>query len=83
MRDLRPASWAELIDTLQHDSWNPELRRFRSPYIFRGQGTPAPLTTSLQRLSAHPRDIERATSCAPFANTPPAPSAPRTSTGRG
>lgn len=59
MRDLRPASWAELIDTLQHDSWNPELRRFRSPYIFRGQGTPAPLTTSLQRLSAHPRDIER------------------------
>ena len=59
MRDLKPATWNDLLGTLQQDSWNPELRRFRSPYIFRGQGTPAPLTTSLQRLSPHPREIER------------------------
>ncbi|KQR01069.1 FRG domain-containing protein [Deinococcus sp. Leaf326] len=59
MPDLRPTTWTELLDTLQENSWNSGLRRFRSPYIFRGQGTSAPLTTSLQRLSAHPREIER------------------------
>lgn len=55
----RPDTWEGLLDALQHDTWNAELRRFRSPYIFRGQGTTAPLTTSLQRLSETPRDIER------------------------
>lgn len=55
----RPDSWEGLLDALQRDTWNSELRRFRSPYIFRGQGTTAPLTTSLQRLSETPRDIER------------------------
>jgi len=49
----------DLLETLQQDTWNPELRRFRSPYIFRGQGRPLPLTTSLQRLSSQPREIER------------------------
>ncbi|MBZ9713714.1 FRG domain-containing protein [Deinococcus multiflagellatus] len=59
MADIRPESWSALLDALQHNTWNPQLRRFRSPYVFRGQGTPAPLTTSLQRLSEAPRDIER------------------------
>ena len=57
--DQRPETWEELLSALQHNTWNSELRRFRSPYIFRGQGTTAPLTTSLQRLSGTPRDIER------------------------
>jgi hypothetical protein len=30
------STWTELIDVLYRDSWNPELRRFRSPYVFRG-----------------------------------------------
>ena len=57
--DQRPETWEALLSALQHNTWNSELRRFRSPYIFRGQGTAAPLTTSLQRLSVTPRDIER------------------------
>ncbi len=30
------SSWVELIDVLYRDSWNSDIRRFRSPYVFRG-----------------------------------------------
>ncbi len=56
---FRPTSWPALLAALQDDDWNPQLRRFRSPYVFRGQGSAAPLTTSLQRLSDQPQDLER------------------------
>ncbi|RJF75331.1 FRG domain-containing protein [Deinococcus cavernae] len=59
MQRRRVTDWPELLSLLQEASWNPALRRFRSPYVFRGQGTTAPLTTSLQRLSGDTRDIER------------------------
>lgn len=59
MEDLRVNSWLELQDVLHRDAWNPVLRRFRSPYVFRGQGHAAPLTTSLQRLAGPTRVIER------------------------
>lgn len=58
-RPLRPTSWPALLAALQDNDWNPQLRRFRSPYVFRGQGSLAPLTTSLQRLTDRPRDLER------------------------
>jgi hypothetical protein len=56
---IRPTSWSALLAALQDDDWNPQLRRFRSPYVFRGQGSAAPLTTSLQRLSEQPQEVER------------------------
>ncbi|ACO47792.1 FRG domain-containing protein [Deinococcus deserti] len=59
MQDIRVNSWTELMEVLHGESWNPALRRFRSPYVFRGQGHDAPLTTSLQRLAGNTRDIER------------------------
>lgn len=44
-------SWAELQDLLFADSWNPDLRRFRSPYAFRGiTDAERPLATTLARL---------------------------------
>lgn len=52
-------TWAELQEVLHGDSWNSELRRFRSPFVFRGQDRAAPLTTSLQRLGGPTRTIER------------------------
>lgn len=59
MEDIRVTSWLELLEVLHQNSWNAELRRFRSPYVFRGQGRAARLTTSLQRLSGETRDLER------------------------
>ncbi|UBV45013.1 FRG domain-containing protein (plasmid) [Deinococcus taeanensis] len=56
---VTPDTWLELLDALQHQSWNPALRRFRSPYVFRGQGRAAPLTTSLQRLTPQASELER------------------------
>ncbi|GHF44460.1 hypothetical protein HNQ07_001847 [Deinococcus metalli] len=56
---LTPSTWPQLLETLQSGSWNPQLGRFRSPFVFRGQAHAAPLSTSLQRLSSDPRSIER------------------------
>lgn len=56
---LTVSGYLDLLELLQGESWNPGLGRFRSPYVFRGQGTAAPLTTSLQRLGGSTRDIER------------------------
>ncbi|MPY66011.1 FRG domain-containing protein [Deinococcus sp. SDU3-2] len=59
MEELTVSTWPELHDVLYADSWNPELRRHRSPYVFRGQGRgSAPLTTSLQRQGGDTRAIE-------------------------
>ena len=56
----RPRSWAELMDQLYAGSWNPELRRFRSPYAFRGlSSTDHALSHGLIRLSAGRADIHR------------------------
>ena len=32
----RARSWVELLEQLYEGSWNAELRRFRSPFAFRG-----------------------------------------------
>ena len=56
---ITPGSWPELLETLHSGSWNPELKRYRSPFVYRGQAYDAPLSTSLQRLSRTPHAIER------------------------
>ena len=34
--DVRVSSWSELQSRLYEDSWQPNLKRFRSPFAFRG-----------------------------------------------
>jgi len=56
----RPRSWAELIELLYADSWNPDMRRFRSPYAFRGLSRANhDLSNSLIRLAAGGIDIHK------------------------
>ncbi|WP_261664919.1 FRG domain-containing protein [Deinococcus sp. Marseille-Q6407] len=59
MHEYRVSSWLELMDVLHQDTWNESLHRFRSPYVFRGQGRELPLTTTLQRLGGDPSELER------------------------
>jgi hypothetical protein len=37
VEEIRVSSWAELQEQLFADSWQPELRRFRSNFAFRGR----------------------------------------------
>ena len=56
----RARSWSALIDQLYEGSWNPELRRFRSPYAFRGLSrVDHVLSHGLLRLSSGRADIHR------------------------
>ena len=51
MQEITVQSWLELIDRLYDDSWQPEINRFRSPYVYRGMGSADnTLSTSLMRL---------------------------------
>jgi hypothetical protein len=60
LRVHRPRSWAELIEQLYADSWNPDMQRFRSPFAFRGLGSAAhELSNSLIRLAAGKIDISK------------------------
>lgn len=54
-------SWQELLDFLFAESWQGGIRRYRSPYAFRGTSvaTRDAFMTSLQRLGADPRTTER------------------------
>ncbi len=48
----RPASWSALLDALYEGSWNDTLRRFRSPFAYRGLAHCAhDLSSSLTRLA--------------------------------
>lgn len=54
------SSWADLLDALYAGSWNDDIRRFRSPFAFRGLPHVAhDLTSSLLRLAMDRRDINR------------------------
>jgi hypothetical protein len=45
------SSWSELLDELYHDSWDPALLRYRSPFVYRGMPNSAnDLRSSLIRL---------------------------------
>jgi FRG domain len=59
VEDVRVSSWAELQDALFADSWQPELRRFRSDFAYRGRNDVAEdLRTSLLRLGGEPGSVE-------------------------
>jgi hypothetical protein len=56
----RARSWTQLLEQLYDQSWNPGLRRFRSPYAFRGLGdADHQLSNSLARLARGHPDIAR------------------------
>jgi hypothetical protein len=53
-------SWLEILDSLYAGSWNQELRRFRSPYAFRGLSrSNHRLASSLVRLAEPAADVKR------------------------
>ena len=57
---VEPATWEELIAALYSDSWNDDLKRFRSKFVFRGLGDrDFPLTTSLMRLGGDYARVEQ------------------------
>ncbi len=59
---LRPgvASWLDVLDELYGESWNPDLKRYRSRFAFRGiSRADHPLTTSLFRLAAGRKAVSR------------------------
>jgi hypothetical protein len=59
-RVARARSWIELLEQLYENSWNRELRRFRSPFAFRGLAdADQDLTNSLTRLACGYPDVEK------------------------
>ncbi|MGE5055546.1 MAG: FRG domain-containing protein [Acidobacteriota bacterium] len=44
--DVRVSSWSELQSRLYEDSWQPNLKRFRSPFAFRGLSNAAYIAES-------------------------------------
>jgi hypothetical protein len=59
MTEIRISSWNELQDSLFQDAWRPELKRFRSPFVFRGVDDAAyGLATSLKRLGHNFQELE-------------------------
>jgi hypothetical protein len=55
----RVESWNELQERLYAESWREPMRRFRSPFVFRGQSSAAePLATSLSRRGPRARELE-------------------------
>jgi hypothetical protein len=57
--DIRVSTWTELHDRLYEGSWQPELKRFRSNFAFRGVADASfDLTTSLARLGGEFAELE-------------------------
>ena len=54
-------SWAELLDEVYRDSWDPAISRHRSPFVYRGMSNASmDLRTSLMRIAGGKkiRDLE-------------------------
>lgn len=59
METILIQSWSELLDRLYDSAWRPEIKRFRSPFVYRGLSDAAyPLVTSLVRLGGDYRSME-------------------------
>src|SRR3954452_1069499 len=59
MDEIRAESWMHLHELLFADSWHEGLARFRSDFVFRGEGSRgAQLSTSLQRLGGDYAEVE-------------------------
>lgn len=60
MKTIIVESWVHLQETLFKGSWNHELERYRSPYVFRGQPSEKfELKTSLMRLGGNYATLEK------------------------
>jgi hypothetical protein len=60
IRDVRIDSWTQLFDELYRDAWNPEIGRFRSPFVFRGMDRcEEGLATGLSKLVRTAADVQR------------------------
>jgi hypothetical protein len=60
IREKTVTSWPQLLEELYADSWNDSIRRFRSPFVFRGLDNVAwPLHSSLIRLGGEYESLER------------------------
>ncbi|MCG6894383.1 MAG: FRG domain-containing protein [Desulfobacteraceae bacterium] len=58
--DIRVENWSQLQEELFRGAWNPEIQRFRSPFVFRGlSDMDYRLETSLMRLGGSYRHLER------------------------
>src|SRR4051812_37640983 len=59
IEEIRVQSWEELNEALYRESWNEDIRRFRSDYVFRGLSCADwPLVTALSRLGGNYRELE-------------------------
>jgi hypothetical protein len=59
MNQIRIGTWNELMECLYEDAWMPALKRFRSPFAFRGLvDANYSLSTSLMRLGADHDHLE-------------------------
>jgi hypothetical protein len=60
LRTVVAEGWTALLDELYRDTWNPEIGRFRSPYVFRGVDTSDDdLATGLSRLGGSSADVRQ------------------------
>jgi hypothetical protein len=60
MTELTATSWQDALDHLYAESWQPQLRRFRSTLAFRGVARAAHgLRSGLARIGDDPASIER------------------------
>jgi hypothetical protein len=58
-KDIVVKSWAEVQSALFDHSWNENIKRFRSSYVYRGSWSEEyDLSTSLTRLGSHYYDLE-------------------------
>lgn len=57
---VRATSWIHLLDELYRDSWDRDIERFRSPFVFRGLcDAGCGLSTTLARLATGHKDIAK------------------------
>jgi hypothetical protein len=60
MTEVNVFTWNELQEQLFVDSWRPDLKRYRSPFVFRGLSYVGyPLKTGLMRLGGNYPQLER------------------------
>jgi len=58
LQTLEISNWAELLQEVYRDTWDPVIRRYRSSWVFRGAGTRAhPLLSGLARLAPENDDL--------------------------
>lgn len=58
-KDVRPESWAELQEVLFQETWDGDIERYRSAFVYRGLGdVNYSLITSLMRMEGQYKTLE-------------------------